>query len=548
MASEDDNEQEEAQNQRQVTENESINNEQNDETGAYVETSASNVQDSIIQSAGGNLTINHYHVRQVRDIFKENEDVRRSLNLPPPPPADASLQERVNYWFTTDLETQTEKFTAVTLSIFHGLDYPSFKDVLDSILSELKVEERAANDYRKSTYFNTEDDDLLAKIHAEIKPTENGIDEIISFKDEKYVSAIFDLLRNRFRNVLIKMLPAIKLIVERHQQWSIRVNAAYVMAELSKTAFTRIQTKVYDVWAHDKRAYVRAAVGYPLARLAETPETRERVVLLLDEWVRKSARNWHVGWTAASVCKQIGLLDSSWGANTALSYLKDLAGKDHIKIADSVIHSLVVMSLNLEIPKLLSHIRVWLMEGSAGTGRNTEPQTRCFVAIVAFIEISNLHMAIAEDQEAKEEMNRLNVDNLFDLIENDHHTKGEIWQLMITFGVRSYEFSRKNEFMTLMADWTKLAQDDAKLQNTIRDLLRDLHASIRPKFQSLIVNRMKSWSKNRNHYVAEMGESVQHLIQDTPASADGETTTPLNIRLNSKIKFGSSKNIEFGNL
>lgn len=455
---------------------------------------------------------------QAQKILKELREGVAARHMPPPPPADATLQEQIDHWFAHELETEHVQFYAITLSMFNGLKYPDFKDIYEIILRVMKVKGRKEED--APSRFDTHDEDLTELVRADIKPSDEKLEEIIEFRDEQYVSAISDLMRRRYRNVFLDLLPALKQIVERHRYWEIRTRAAATMAEIGKIAFHRVRNQVLEPWASDPKAYIRASVGYPLARLVEERSSRAVVIDLLNDWSNPQWRGlgetWRYRWTAASVYKQIGYIEQDWAEDVAFRGLKKLAGFDDIRIADSVIHTLVVLSLQRQLENVLLALKEWIDEGVAGSKDNIEPQGRCIVAILAFMVMSEIHIeAYKEKDEVIDEDISLNASNLFDLVRKSETRKGEMWQLLVAVGVRSFEYRLANAFFDLIARWTDYAADDLHLQNTVRNLLADVFVEAQPRYREHMLNRLNRWTRQtRNKGLTEMANSAKEKIKE----------------------------------
>ena len=291
-----------------------------------------------------------------------------------------------------------EKFYAITLSKFNGLRYSDFYRIYELVLEVMQVDKRKEEGNEESPVFDFgfSDDGLVDRINAQVKPTEDGTDEFIEFKDDKYAVEVFDIMRRR-RSILLKFLPILKQIVERNRQWDIRVRAALAVAEIGKTNFYEVHSQILESWAGDARAYVRATVGYSLAHLARKDKnTREKVESILDSWTipywRGSHETWRYPWTVASVYKQIGSIEANWSRPWAYRGLETIAGYADKRLVGAVIHSLIILSRQGQLQDILIILKKWIEEGSKeNIKKDTSFQTRSKAGVGAFFILSEIH-------------------------------------------------------------------------------------------------------------------------------------------------------------
>lgn len=480
----------------------------------------SHIFGSSVNLAGNNVF--NFHVsseKQARGILNELREEAATRHIPPPPEPDAPLQKHVDYWFDNELNTDQEKFFAITLSMFNGLKYPDFKDIYEIVLHVMKIEEEKEKEKEKPrSRFNKGDNDLAGKIKAEIKRSDDGLEEIIRFKDNRYPAAIFDLMRRCYRDVLLDLLPALKQVVEKHRYWVIRAGAALAVAEIGKLGFHRMRQQVLEPWASDQRAYVRAAVGYPLARLAENETFRKGVEDLLGDWTDPdwsgSGETWRYRWTAASVYKQIGSIEAEWAREWAYQGLAQVAGYDDIRLADSVIHSLTVLSLQGQLKEILLLLKGWIEQGSAGSDKEDKPQLRCLVGILAFMVLSEIHIELATEEKEEVQKLGLHIENLFELVCQGEANQTAVWRLVTAIGIRAFEYHLANAFFNLIARWTEHSGENPEVQNSVRNLLAAVYVQVRPRPRQHILNRLALWEKHKTKVcLAEMARSARVKIE-----------------------------------
>lgn len=527
------------------------------ETGNVLHAELSYLSGSDIKMAGHDVNIIHQHfygssqstegfhptvktgssVRSERKVslaelplqdIKEEQAARQKSRAPSP---DAPLQEQVDHWFDNDLDTDRQRFFAIALSIFNGLKYPDFRDIYNLVLYVMGVTEEEKKDDKPRSRFGKTDGDLVKKARASRTRSDTGLEEIIKFDDDRYSMAIYDLMRRDYPDILLDLLPALKQVVERHRYWEIRFAAAVAVAEIGKLGFFRMRKEVVEPWAGDKRAYVRASVGYPLARLAEDETFRTGVENLLANWTDSNWRGpeetWRYRWTAASTFKQIGLIGTDWALDWTYSGLKKVAGFDDIRLADSVIHTLVVLSLQEQLTRVLQTLKKWIEQGSAGSPKEQAPQIRCQVGILAFMVLSEVHIELATEEKEEAGQLGIQVNNLFDLVCQSETEQGEVWQLVVAVGVRSFEYGLANTFFDLIARWTEYAAENSTVQNTVRNLLAEVFVQVTSNQRERILNRLTRWQQqSRDKLLAEMAISAKQKIKDRvlreplPASPD----------------------------
>ncbi len=303
--------------------------------------------------------------------FKDEKESKRFQERSATTKGAISPSQEFSDWFKN--LTPRERLFAITLSIFNGLKYSDYRELFFTVLKVMKVDQ--SEEEKLARYFE-EEDSFFSTVGADIKLSNDEPEEIIVFKDSSYPARIFGLMREKYRSLFFELLPVLREIVERHRYWEIRSRAAESIAEIGKIAFRRVRNDVLEPWAVSPRPYIRASAGYPLARLAEDDNCRASVIDLLENyWTNPrwhgQGESWRYRWTAASTYKQLGFIQADWVEKAIFSGLKKLASFDDIRIADSVIHTLVVLSLQRELTSTLLTLKEWIEEGIAGSKDNT---------------------------------------------------------------------------------------------------------------------------------------------------------------------------------
>lgn len=432
--------------------------------------------------------------------------------------------DELSEWFKEALDLQ-DRFFVITLSIFNGIKYPDFKDINEILLAEISSNLREEDRERKTldSYFEKSDDERLEICRAEVCSKDGETEEIIRFINDEYPDAIFSLLRKRYHNLLLDLLPALKSVVERHRYWEIRFWSALAVAEIGKIGFTRMERQVLNPWAMDKRAYVRAAVGYPLAYLAD--EKRDDVRKLLNKWSDPTwgghLETWRYRWTVASTYKQIGLIGQDWARDWAYEGLKKIARYDDIRLVDAVIHSLVVLSLQGELERTLSALKDWIDEfcqkkPNEQTSRDVESQY--LTALLAFMRLCEIHTAdpLAESDTDSdiESDSQYHIGNILSLMERSRATSGDVWQLAVGIGTSTFKFRIEDLFFSLITFWTEYASDTSEYQTTITNLVAEVFTGLESRDKKLVWNLLRRWEQHsRDEGLANMASMARTEIK-----------------------------------
>jgi hypothetical protein len=475
----------------------------------------SHIESSSVNISRGNIiNIRVDTPAQAREIFKTLREEELARQRPKPPSPDAPLQEKIVHWFRHDLSNDRERFFVIVLGMFNGLKYADFKDVYETVLDVMKVV--PVEEKKTKSYFGNSDDELIENAQAKIIRTQDKREEILQFKQAEYEAAIFQLLRDSYRNVLLDLLPALKRIGE-NTYWQIRSRSAEAVAEIGKMGWHRVRSKVLEPWSSDQRPFVRAAVGYALSRLYDDDVMRAAVKDLLTNWSdeEQSWSNtewaWRVRWTVASSYKHIGLTDPEF----AYEGLKKIARHNDIRIGDSVIHTLVVLSLQGQLEQIIDTLGDWVAEGTGGQGHDQEREIVCIVAILAFTVLSNIHVEVMEEKiEVETEQFTAKAGNLFDLVRKSAAERGKIWKSVVSLGVRAFEYKMSENFFDLIERWSKYTDKDARLLDTICDLLSEIFQSIQPRYRERILNKLSVWeNRTKDKPLANMAHCAKVEIK-----------------------------------
>ncbi len=437
-----------------------------------------------------------------------------------------NIEELTNWFIMLPLR---EKFFVITLSIFNGIKYPDFKDINEILLAEISANIHEEDRERRNldSYFDSPDDERLKICKAEVLPKDGETEEIIKFIDDKYPKAILGLLRKRYHDLLLDLLPALRKVVERHRYWEIRYWAALAVAEIGKIGFFRIQDQVLAPWATDKRPYVRAAVGYPLALLTEDKSTRDNVRKLLNRWSDPNwdghPETWYYRWAVASTYKQIGLIGQDWAKDWAYEGLKKIADFNDIRLVDATIHSLVALSLQGQLERVLFTLKEWVNEfiqkqDDKREQINQQVPSRYLIALLAFIVLSEIHTAdiFTESTSDAESNSEIYIGNILSLMEEQNRIPlGDVWQLAIDIGISTFKFRLEELFFSLITYWTKYASDVPKYQTTIINLVTEVFIKLEtPRHKRHFWNLLQRWEKqSQDKDLAKMALTARSEIK-----------------------------------
>lgn len=425
------------------------------------------------------------------DIQKDYEQRRR----PPPPAADASLEVKTTHWFMNELEP-SQQIIVMVLGMFNELPYEAFLRVYETIRDAiLKPPSKGQPRQDIEVIDNFLSDGEKCRIVFEHNAEE--VEEHIKFKEPECKDAVWKVIRQQQRSLLLKLLPTLRLIGER-QNREIRVRAAEAIAEIGKMSFEAIKSGILEYWARDKRGYVRAAVGYTLARLYSDAKTRKVALNTLTEWsdpkYAEVDGGWRLHWTVASVYKQIGFSD----AQAAYEGLKKIACYPDIRVADSVIYTFVVLSL--EKDRLVSIVELlgkWAEEGTGNTKVDQSRDVVCRVAILTFLVLAQLHIETLEE-EINEETEHFTArsSDLFRLVRE--HKQGNLWHTIISIGIRALENGLKDSFFGVFQLWSNNPNSD-EAKSTWVELMFSLFGQSRSKYRQIIYNRLSRWEQQTNN-------------------------------------------------
>lgn len=504
-----------------------------------------------------NISVSEYdaHIEiadrdQLKNILSE---IRESGKAPsPPPPAQSSIQEEVDRWFNEGLHTDSEKLFAITLSVFNEISYIELQEIYRIVLNFLQTDETGKEVNRSP--FSFDDETWIQKFKAVlIKPINDSSEEIITYANELYPRAVFELLRRRYRTVLLDLLPVLKHVAERYNQKEIITRVAHAIAEIAKIAFHRAYAQVLEPWAGAEQIYMRDAASYSLTVLAGDDIHRLAVKDVLDNWSSPKWNGrfeiWRYRWTAASTYRQLGFIETSWADSWVFSGLERLAGFDDVRIADSVIHALTVLSIHKPVIDVLKLLGRWVSDSTAQKTPDLESQARCIIAVLAFMTIAEIHQEII-DKDTNE--TSLQAENLLDIVNQNKADENDVWQLSVAVGVQALEYGIGDAFFDLIEQWSKQAAENVSLQNTVKNLIIEVFKQVGPLQKEFIFNRFNLWQlQPSDETLNRIASAAKRIIKEwgtresgfSIIDSDSKLTGALNIILENDEALLSSLNL-----
>lgn len=447
----------------------------------------------------------HYHVssenvdadRKMKDDISQKK--RRKI-----PKSKNSKEEQ---WFE-DLD-EYGKYYILAVCFYYGLKVSDFREVLQRVKNSLSSEAK------KNFSYNHSDIDVIEKFDKE------RLAVTIKFSDDEKVDRILKLIQERYSYLLFNFVPILKDIVETQpQNWELRWRTSIALGQISEIDTPYVYKNIVEQWAEDERAYVRVVVGYYfyyiLSGAAFLPDGSRKY--LLDNFERwASPKNfkdnlWKYKWTVAATAEKIGHLESDQAQTLANKYLEQVAGINHIRVADAVVHALVDWSIKQKFVDVFKLLVRWAESGSAGNSKEENPfEIRCIVALIGFSVITETHYEILSDENNKQE-NIYPVDVLRSIWEK-RSKKENLWNGLISMGVRYFDFKMGNYFFEMIEGWTKLVTDADLLIQFVSDWLKEIYLIMRPKH---LENRLKNvWSKSKNRTLVSIAQMTQEKIMNS---------------------------------
>ncbi|MBK9781262.1 MAG: hypothetical protein IPP55_14605 [Anaerolineales bacterium] len=416
-----------------------------------------------------------------------------------------SKSSKEEQWFE-DLD-EYGKYYILAVCFYYGLKASDFREVLQKVRNYLSPDAKKTFSYSHSSI------DIVEKYD------ENKLAVTVKLADDESVDRILKIIQEKHSYLLFNFVPVLREVVETQpQNWDLRWRSAIALCHISEIDTPFVYKNIIEQWAKDARAYVRIGVGYYfyyiLSGAAHIQEGSKKYLLdNLDKLASLKNFNkdfWEYKWTVAAASEKIGLLEDEVAGSLANKYLEQVAGINHIRVADAVVHALVDWSIKQKFPHVFNILVRWAESGSAGDGKEDNPfEIRCIVALIAFGVITETHYEILSDGNKRQE-------SIFpvDILKNiwGKRTKKEnLWNGIITIGVRYFDFKMGNYFFEMIENWTEIVSDTDFLIQFVSDWLKEIHIIKHPKH---LENRLKNvWSKSKNKKLVSIAEMTHEKIK-----------------------------------
>ncbi len=407
------------------------------------------------------------------------------------------------------------RFFVIGLCFYHGLSVPDFLSVLDATKKYLSQKIGKGNKIN------------FPSRHPDVKTLEEFDSERLSvtikflLEDGVSVGDIFTkVVKKDYVPELFNYATILSEIVETQpNNWEMRWRSAVGLGQISELDVRYVFNKLINVWAQDERAFVRATVGYYfyyiLSGDAALPEGAQKFLLeMLEKWATPKdfkESKWKYKWTVAAICEKIAHLKNEQAQILANKYLELVAGINHVRVADSVVHALVDWSIKQKFPQVFRLLVSWAESGSAGDKDEDNPyEIRCIVALVAFSAIVEVNYDLLNDKDNQREF-IFPVDVLRTIWENQSD-KENFWLGMVSIGVRYFDFKMGHYFFDMLESWTEIVSDKEFLADFVSSWLKAIYFDAHSKTH--LENRLKNvWAKSKNKTLKSIAQLTQEKIK-----------------------------------
>lgn len=442
-----------------------------------------------------------------RGVRPEEKHVTTEPILPP----DPSKIEDVTRWFR-ELKNPRRQYFVLLLSMFSGLKWFQFSAIHQGWLNAKKLVDKDV----PPDPFGETDEELLKAVCAKRTWDEKRAAEIVEFQERDYRGAILEMMRRSFRLQLDELLDYLRHLGE-NDDWEIRARASQAVAEIAKKDFYLVRENVFERWARDDRAFVRAAVGYGAAKLIQENTMADQVHQMLRDWGRPGSA-WKLAWAAAAACKQIGIEQPE----PAFRDLGVVAGYDDIRVTDAVIYALVVISLEGHLDKVMGVLKTWA-EG--------DNRVVYITAVLAFGVLASGYTELALDK-AEGTSTRDDVTDLLRLLADGETARATAAGLM----VRAFEFKLWDLVFNIAAGWARQSAASPALQDAACDIVVTMYRELTPLRMGQVISRLGQWETGKDKDLAQFAAVAKKRLK---ASMLGEVESPLR-------QAAAPKSIEFG--
>lgn len=454
-----------------------------------------------VLTAAGDFTYNHQEIH----LHKEENPQRSQFTIP-----SITIDENLPAWFAS-LDSYG-KYYAIALCFYNRMKVADFLIVLPVIRNHLirngDIEKKADAPLHHLAVETIEVRDDTRRALIIQYPSEITAGEILTLLKQKYSSSLFNFLS--IIDEIVKNNP---------NNWELRWRSAAALGQISELDVEHVYKTVINSWIADDKAYVRATVGYYFYYILDednivSSDTRDYVLGELKKLANPKVfkpKLWRYSWTAVATCEKIGLLKSNQVNNMASSYLEGLAGINHIRVADSVIHALVEWSVKENFAQALNLLITWVESASAGDLDDDNPyQIRCVIALLAFRAIVEVNYDLLNEEDNIQDM-IVPVEVLKVIWDNQSESE-DLWQGTIWIGVRYFEFRMGQYFFDMLESWMETTSDKEFLIEFVSSWLKEIFFNLRSKTH--LENRLKNvWAKSKNKTLRTIAQMVQEKIK-----------------------------------
>lgn len=414
-----------------------------------------------------------------------------------------NLEEAFNQ---LDLE---QRIFFLTMCFFEGLKVTEFNQVYENLLHSIAAE-----------LFNDDEKREIGRSLLKPVPSFIGLEvcqeydseklaKVYKFKKDDTAQKLFAFVIKEYATLLSTYAVALRTIIEEHRSVDVRRFAAFALGELTKEDFEHIIQNVISPLCTAYKDTARVSVAYYFAYLfndeGANQNIQNRLRDLLKDWIKRSGWLWK--WTVAATSERLGLSEKPDLESFSQELLDKLARTDDVRVANAVIHALVVWSLNDKIAVAIDILKTWVDEGIVGRDNTlNEYEVRCIVGIWAFWRIIWVHQSLLKSPPTEESIKP--VDTISFLTQS-----GELNPILISIGIRSFECGLGNDFLDNLASMVEVDNRN-EIQLLVVDWIREVYKNLFPQtiFRLSIKGMINNyWAKSKNVDIKNIVQKLQNL-------------------------------------
>lgn len=436
-----------------------------------------------------------------------------NLNLNSLPNRIVNIDEDLPKWFSS--LDEYGKFYALAVCFYQGVKSSDFLKIPPIIKSHLiksgEIEKKKEAPSRNPSVKTMEVRD----------PDKHAL--VIKFPKDSTSGEILFLVMKNYASLLFSFIPVLNEIVQSSpENWELRWRSSVALGQISELDVDHILENVISKWVDDEKAYVRATVGYYYYYIfslnkEDNPAFKEiwsYALKTFERWANPKNfddKYWRYKWTTAAICEKVGLLEDAAAETFAKQYIEKIAGINHIRVADSVIHALVEWSIKQKFQQVFKLLVSWVESGSAGDQDENSPyKIRCIVALVAFNAIIEVNYDLFNDKDNEQES--ISPVDVLRIVWENRFGEENYWNGMVSIGVRNFNFRMSHYFFDMLESWTEIISDKEFLADFISSWLKDIYFNVRSK--TYLENRLKNiWAKSKNKTLKSIAQLTQEKLK-----------------------------------